>query len=171
MRTSFILVIGWAFIVSVLVGIVVAYPGGDCAELANKSPEECAKYLARPRKSTENACVVYAILEIGHRHHAAAVGTLVQYLDYQTALPPKLSGFTLVEKYPAINALFVIGKPAVGPLIGAISKEDTSETVRENAVVTMLQLFRDNMPGAVSTLSGASRNAADNAASERLVPA
>ena len=141
----------------------------SCTRLAGKGPEESVRYLAVSRNSSESNCVAYAVHEVGVRDYAAGAEVLVRYLDYAVPMPPD-SG-TVTDKYPAIGALFSIGKPAVAPLRAATSREVVPGIARDNAVLTLMFIYRANPAEAVSLLRNASHNALDNTEEENLLRA
>src|SRR5579883_3209588 len=80
-----------------------------------------------------NPCVASAIHILGDRRISAAVRTLVKYLDYKEPLTGthKLKaeggiGDLGYNPYPAVNALFQIGKPAIPSLVDTMKDRDIS---------------------------------------------
>ena len=73
--------------------------------------------------------------------------------------------------YPAEDALFLIGKPAIPDLIAVVAASDTSDPVRASAAWTLHTILSGEPTGAVATLVKASKAATDVGASDRLLDA
>lgn len=149
----------------------------DCAELEGKSVEECAKYLAQPRASVEDRCVSYSMDQIGDKRYVPAAEILVQYVDYQIRDFSHERNFRVrlglgrSGAFPAVDALFEIGRPAIVYLVNRLATEDRPGTARDNAVLALQSICRRNMAEAVSILAEASHKAADKMRAENLIRA
>ena len=136
----------------------------SCAELEGAKPEVHLEYLQRDRSALRPDCIFYAIDQIGLKHYAPAVKTLIKYLDYRVHEDPSKAGLpvimripTLGSLYPAITALFEIGKPAVSGLVGAIAGPDTTDVARSNAIEALFLIHREDVSEAVALLNRASK--------------
>lgn len=148
----------------------------DCAELDAATPQQLVEYLRGDRPSLRQACVVYAINKLGVEGYAPATGVLVTYLDYRGPDDPQRVRTGVVLHawwpiYPAADALFLIGKPAIPDLIGAIAGSDTPDLVRKSAIHVLGNIQRDEPSRAVATLVSASKATKDAGASQRLLDA
>jgi hypothetical protein len=151
-----------------------AYP---CADLENKKPELRLAYLQGERSRLDRNCALYAIEQLGNDHYEAAIRTLIGYLDYRAPDPPAYSApdGPIVLKvawwrpYPAVDALFQIGKAAIPQLVEAIADASASDLVHNNAGDTVLLIYREDMPGGVAVLARASHTRSDPAESIHLV--
>lgn len=116
-------------------------------------PTELVSYLREQvNVKSDSACIVCALRNLKTDRAAllAAAPLLTEYLDYKRPLNPaeKSGAFrrppTISELYPASSALFSIGKDALPLLTNAIGNAASSETTRENAVYTLMNIFRDD---------------------------
>jgi hypothetical protein len=148
-----------------------------CGELEGAKPPAQLEFLQRERAALSAECIAYATFQVGFSEYAAAIKTLVTYLDYRS--PDDLRGARQmvmgrnVDPYPATSALFMIGKPAVPDLIGAISGSATSDTARNNAIWTIFTIYRANVSEAVRVLKRSARamESTDWEGSQRLIDA
>lgn len=153
----------------------VAATTPPCPELQGKKPANLLAYLDRDRAALSPDCIVYAIRELGAQQYVAAVNTLAMYLDFRMpGTEKKVHDVTIVriptlgDKYPAVVALFEIGKPALPSLVHMIGHGATSDLLRNNALEVVLVIHRENMAEAVRALSHASRTSSDSATAIRL---
>ena len=151
-----------------------APPAFSCAELEGAKPEVHLEYLQRDHSALRPDCIFYAIDQIGLKHYAPAV----KYLDYRVHEDPTKAHLPVIMRiptpgslYPAITALFEIGKPAVPDLVGAIAGPDTTDVARSNSIEALFLIHREDVSEAVALLNRASRESADRQASQRLMDA
>ena len=150
----------------------------SCAELEGAKPEVHLEYLQRDRSALKPDCIFYAMDQIGLKHYAPAVKTLIKYLDYRMPEDPAKAGLpvimripTLGSLYPAITALFEIGKPAALDLVGSIADPDTPDVARSNGIEALFLIHREDVSEAVALLNRASKESTDWQASQRLLDA
>jgi hypothetical protein len=150
----------------------------SCAELEGAKAEVHLEYLQRDRSALKPDCIFYAMDQIGLKHYAPAVKTLIKYLDYRVPEDPSKAGLpvimripTLGSLYPAIPALFEIGKPATLDLVGSIADPDTPDVARSNGIEALFLIHREDVSEAVALLNRAGRESADRLASQRLMDA
>ena len=150
----------------------------SCAELEGARPEVHLEYLQRDRSALRPDCIFYAMDQIGLKHYAPAVKTLIKYLDYRVPEDPAKARLPVIMRvpmlgslYPAITALFEIGKPAVPDLVGAIAGQDTTDVARNNAIEALFLIHREDVSEAVALLNRASKESTDRQASQRLMDA
>ena len=149
--------------------------GAACRELEGAKPETHLAYLERERSALNTECIEYAMIHLGFEHHLPAIGVLIKWLDYRRPeVPSKDPAVVQVHPtwqgsiYPAMTALFMIGKPAVPDLISVVANRDATDLVRDHALETYRMIGRDDPPNAVAALVRASREAADAGAGQRL---
>jgi len=82
-------------------------------------------------------CVIGAIRNLEYVHTRKAADVLVEYLDYRRPADEVVTGSSM-EPYPAISALFGVGKPALPPLVRVVAISYRSKTARDNAVKTIM---------------------------------
>lgn len=155
----------------------------ECPELNGGKPQQQMEYLQRDRSALKAACITYAMFQLasasGHAnfdHYPETVKTIARYLDYR---PPDASPLSRVVSrnrapYPAFDALFMIGKPAVPDLIEAIANPATLGIPRFNAISLIFAIYsREDLPESVRVLKRAAkaRESTDWEASQRLVDA
>jgi hypothetical protein len=150
----------------------------SCAELEGAKPEVHLEYLQRDRSALKPDCIFYAIDQIGLKHYAPAIKTLIGYLDYPVPEDPAKARWpvimripTLGSLYPAITALFEIGKPAIPDLVDSIADPDMTDVARSNAIEALFLIHREGVSEAVALLNRASKESTDWQASQRLMDA
>jgi hypothetical protein len=148
------------------------------AELEGAKPEVHLEYLQRDRSALKPDCIFYAMDQIGLKHYAPAVKTLIKYLDYRVPEDPAKARWPVVMRfrmlsdiYPATGALFDIGKPAIPDLVASIADPDTSDVARSNAIEALFWIHREDVSEAVALLNRASKESKDWQASQRLMDA
>jgi len=150
-----------------------SFAASPCPALDGSTPASRLEYLRGERARLSPACVLVAVAQLGYDRYVPAVKTLVGYLDYRD--PAKMPGFRSAHiewsgsVYPAGEALFQIGKPAVSQLIEAIADATTSDLVRNNAADAVSTIYREDLPEGVAVLVRAARAQTDPLASVRLM--
>lgn len=147
-----------------------------CYELEGATVQADLRYLQGDRSNVKAECVAYAADRIGLHRYAEASKTLVRYLDYRMPTDPREASLPPISpisgpRYPAINALFEIGKPAVDDLVEAVGNSATSDGVRKNAIQVLYEIFREDVAGAVRVLNRASNATRDPEVRQRLFDA
>jgi len=146
----------------------------SCPALNGAKPEAHLEYLQRERSTLSPDCISSAMDQLGLKHYAPAVKTLIAYLDYRLPDDPaKKRGIiihipTLGDTYPASTALFRIGKPATPNLVEAIANISTSDIARTNAIETLFVIHSGKLSELVTILNRASKESKDLKASDRL---
>ena len=156
----------------------LCFSEASCRELKHTTPERMVEYLQQSTGALSQTCVAYAIDELGSRKHVAAAEILTKYLDFPRP-GTELNGRTNVivripwlgDYYPAVDALFEIGRPAIPSLIRVLGAGGTSDLARRNAVGVVGAVFRDNVVDAVVLLNDANRSAEDPGVAGRLLDA
>jgi len=147
-----------------------------CPELEPSNLPELVEYLKQDRAALKEACIVYAVGKLGVRRYAPAVAILVKYLDFRGPDDPQRAKYGVMQHsywpiFPAENALFLIGKPAIPDLISVIAASGTPDRIRKSATSTLGSILREEPSRAVATLVRASRAEKDPDASMRLLDA
>lgn len=134
---------------------------------------------ARLRKEDPKQ-IVAAIKRLGELRAESAVDDLVSVLTFRQILSSEtrpgapigmIDGThldTLGETYPAIDALFEIGKPALSALTAAIASSDPKSLTAKNATYTVMVIFRDNLRDGVSYLNDQAAKSRTKVAAARL---
>lgn len=124
--------------------------------------------------------VIAAIKRLGELKAELAVDDLVSVLTFsQTSAPETATGSgvgivdgthldTLGEHYPAIDALFEIGKPALPALTTAIATSDSKSLIAKNAAYAVMLIFRDNPRDGVSYLNDQASKSRSKVVAARL---
>jgi hypothetical protein len=115
-----------------------------------------------------------AIEELGQRQISEAVPELIEYLNFRRIHDWEGSGLVLHPlpeegDYPAVGALFSIGKPAMPALIKAIEEKDTNSIESKNALKTIQLIFRDDLSEAVKHLEKAMKDSTTQEGQRRLL--
>lgn len=132
-------------------------------------------------KRTSPELVVEAIQNLGSVKAKQAIPELIKYLDYERKFESKfeskqdpadgvevLPSIPLSGRYPAITALFQIGKSALPALAKVIQKEEPESLKSDNALHTVQFIFRDNLSEAVKYLEESMKNSDTQKAKQRL---
>jgi hypothetical protein len=110
---------------------------------------------------------------LGYGGYAPAVKVLITYLDYRAPEKPGFLKYAHLEwtgsVYPAGEALFLIGKPAVPGLIEAIADAATPDLVRSNAADVVSAVYRESLVEGIAVLVRAAHAQADPTSSVRLM--
>jgi hypothetical protein len=153
-----------------LAGTQPARTAGACPELEGKDAAAHLEYLRGDRSKLTPPCVAAAMEYVGAKHYIQAGPTLTQYLDY-----PEPAPLTVVKRaiplyaYPAVSALYSLGKPVVRDLISAALNPGASALVRQNAAETVFLIYgADNSEG-IAVLVRAARAGADPVASAHVM--
>ncbi len=132
-------------------GHVVA-EGQPCAAIA-ATVTSSIMFLEEQRVTRQSPCISAVIKQVGQSRDVSAAHVLVRYLDFvdpATAPSPDGSAFTRPD-YPAVDALFQIGKPATRELVSAIQAGESSK-IRENAANTYMFVYRDDLASGIRLL-------------------
>jgi hypothetical protein len=125
-----------------------------CAMLKTKDAKVLRVFLEEQQRVRQSPCLPSVIKQLGHLHDVAAIHLLVGYLDYmdpETAQLPN-GGATVRPGYPAVSALFQIGKSATTDLLSAIQAGASSPKISENAVRAYASIYRDDLSSGIRTL-------------------
>ncbi len=111
--------------------------------------------------------VVEAIRRLGEMEAVSAVDDLAQLLAFrpisrQEILPGTPRIITEADKrFPAVSALYLIGKPSLPALIKIVENFDDQDLMSRNAELTIVAIFRDKLPdGAEYVNQAASKSSA-----------
>ena len=98
-----------------------------CLTLKGKDAAAHLEYLRGDRSKLVGQCIVTAIGYVGGKRYAQGSAVLIQYLDYQdpASLFRRDIGASILYAYPAVSALYNIGKPVVPELITTIADAGT----------------------------------------------
>jgi hypothetical protein len=120
--------------------------GQSCSAVLAQDNRSLRKFLVEQMVARDSPCISPAIKRLGRARDAEAGATLVAYLDYlDPATAPRPGGGADVRPYyPAVSALFQIGKPAASGLLSAIQAGESPAT-RENAVKAYEYVYRDEL--------------------------
>lgn len=118
--------------------------------------------------------VVDAIKKVGRLKAVEAIDDLVKLITFNpVAEEEKVIGIVTERsaRYPAIDALFLIGKPSLPALIKVLEVRNREERTSINAVRTIASIFRGELPLAVKYLRNAASKSQSAQASKRLMSA
>ena len=142
-----------------------------CPDLRGKSTAAHLEYLRGDRSKLLAQCIVSAIRYIGGAHYSQGSAILIQYLDYQDpdSRLRKDIGASILYAYPAVDALYSLGKPVVPELTTVVSSPDATDVARQNAAETIFLIYGANNPEGIAVLVRAAHAQADPTASIRLI--
>jgi hypothetical protein len=140
-----------------------------CAALITKDTSVLRAFLEKQQSTRQSPCLPSVIKQLGQLRDAEAIHLLVRYLDY---LDPKTAplpggGADVRPSYPAVSALFQIGKPATIELLSAIQSGGSSEFCK-NAVRAYADVYRDDLSSGIRALKTAELLAKTDDESGRL---
>jgi hypothetical protein len=135
----------------------------------------------RLRKS-EPEHVVQVIQRLGQMRAVEAIDDLIVLLAFKQPLEwekeepsdfyAEISAIGPDRRYPAIGALFQIGKPALPALINVIATHENGSLESENALYTIFAILREEPPSAwVEYLRESAAHASSPEATQRLLHA
>jgi hypothetical protein len=156
-------------ILSLAVCLPSAAQDNSCAVLRKAGSTGARKFLEQQSVIRRSTCITSMIKRLGDCHDVKAVHVLVDYLDYlDPATAPRQGGESdLRPDYPAINALFQIGKPATPELIAEI-RHGASPLLRRNATLAFLFVYRDDLASGIRLLKKEERTATTTDDRQRL---
>jgi hypothetical protein len=142
----------------------------DCSQVAASDPADLIKFLKTEASIADPTCVAKAIVRLGDFRTPAGAAVLIGLLDFQRpeSVKEKYHLADLHDKFPAVPALFSIGKPAIPALLAKLQTGEMDAVARSNAIRTITAIYRDNPPNAIATFMRAATKATDQGAAVRL---
>ncbi len=132
------------------------------------------------QESDRERCV-QAIERLGEIRSITAVDDLINLITFKSTLRSEENPSPIVidrehpvtplSLYPAAGALFYIGKPALPALLRLIETSDPESLASQNAVYTLMAVFREDPKAGVLYLQNAGNNAQTPEASKRFLRA
>ena len=150
---------------------------------------DATQFLSRPKKielllgtiqdkglqEKEPEQVVKAIFKLGELQAKEAIAPLIGFLTFKRFEPENGTSETHIitpaGTYPAIGALSSIGEPALPALLQVIETTEANDLASQNAVETVLLIFREDPQDAISYLKLASTKTIDEKAKQRILQA
>jgi hypothetical protein len=147
------------------------YAADGCLSLEGKDAAAHLEYLRGDRSKLEAACIAAAMEYVSAKHYSPAAPVLIQYLDYHEPGNPGRSGkrAIIVYAYPAVSALWSLGKPIVPLLAAAVADEKVAELVRQNAAETIFLIYGADNPEGITVMVRAAHAQSDPIAALRLM--
>jgi hypothetical protein len=137
-----------------LVFTIVAYSlsgaqDESCSAVMSTSANSIT-FLEEQKETRQSSCISSVITHLGRVHDVDAVHVLASYLDFvDPATSPRSGGFADVRpEYPAVGALFQIGKAATRELLSDIEGSG-SPKVRLNAAKAYQAIYRDDLASGI----------------------
>lgn len=120
--------------------------------------------------------VIKAIERLGDLKAAAAVDDLIQLIAFRRTFSWERNGGSILElqpitpgnRYPAVSALFQIGKPALPALVKVIEGSESNSLENQNATYAVQSIFRDNLREGVKYLREAATQSFTRLMAQRL---
>ena len=120
--------------------------------------------------------VIKTIERLGDLKATAAVDDLIQLIGFKRTFKwERTDGFTHElqpitpgNRYPAVSALFQIGKPALPALVKVIEISESDSVEGQNATYAVESIFRDDLPGGVKYLKDAATQSYTTMMAQRL---
>lgn len=141
-----------------------------CSIVAGFTAEQLLDFLQHNSRTADPQCVTEAITRAGVLRTPAATEVLITLLDFErpeTAME-KMHISSLHDKFPAVPALFAVGKPAVPALIRRIQTGELTDVAQRNSLRALLAIYRESPPEAILTLKTAAAKANNQADAVRL---
>lgn len=123
-----------------------------CSDIISTSLSSIS-FLEQQKDVRQSSCISAAIKQVGQSGDVNAIHVLIDYLDFvDPSTRPRSDGFSdLRPVYPAVAALFRIGKPATSELLEAIQQGQTP-VVRQNAAKAYQAIYRDDLASGIRLL-------------------
>ena len=127
----------------------------------NTDVAELLVTLKNKQLATENPeKLAHTIEELGQRQVSEAVPDLIDYLNFRRIHDWEGTGLVLHPlpkegDYPAVGALFSIGKPSLPLLLKVIEEKEKDCIESKNALKTIQSIFRDDLSKGVEYLENA----------------
>jgi hypothetical protein len=131
----------------------------------------------------EPARLIKAIEELGDLKAIKAIDDLIQLLNLKREIKPatvQLDGIEIVDLdhpivdsdlYPAVIALYHIGKPALPALVNVIKNTENDSLNYSNALCALKYIFRDDTKQGATYLRNLALQASSEEAARRLINA
>lgn len=138
-----------------IVSFCIFVSSQECKKVDKGSGQETIAFLrgARNSPAASDACVISALRKLKYERSTEAIEVVLSYLDFNQY---KGSGTVVTgsngEAYPAVQTLFAIGKPALPFLIQVAGGSTFSKVAQQNAVRTVMMIFRDDPPAGLRYL-------------------
>jgi hypothetical protein len=164
----------WLYAIAALTVVLLGLAGETVARNnrlpgAHQDGERHFLSILRDRQAQENQpdAVVTAIERLGGMRSVAAIDDLINLITFkrtlpeQTTLSPIQGGLPkgTMSVYPATEALFHIGEPALPALIAVIEASDAEALESQNAFYTVMAIFREDREAGVGYLEKAANQA------------
>ena len=137
--------------------------------------EEIAQLIAIIRNSQlrieDTEKVVEAFNKLGEMKAAPAVDDLAQLLSFRlVSQGERLTGITTEadQRFPAVSALYLIGKPALPALVKIIENFDEQDLMGRNARYVMVSIFCEKLSHGVEYVNQAASKSSSALGSQRL---
>lgn len=179
-------VVAAIFLLTVLLGgIAMSKLGAQTSDQPSpQAGDEVKALLALVRneqlRENEPKRVVQAIKRLGELRSTEAISDLTkllafrQTLEWEDSLGPngestvEIHPIAPSERYPAARALIDIGRPGLPALVEVIETQQTGSITSENALYTVMQIFREKPTEAVAYLTQAAAKASSSQSGQRL---
>ncbi len=139
----------------------------DCTKLSSSTKDELQQFLQTTPSNEDLSCTISAIRKLGEHRVTGAAGTLSKYLDLEQPLTEgeKMGVFhhprTITRAYPAVNALFEIGEPALPTLLDVLKSNDPAGNLRRSNAIRTIMIFLVTGPSSVKLIRDAGRSESD----------
>jgi hypothetical protein len=176
-------------IITLLAIVLLAFRGKAVVFKESQMPEQMGSAeqhlldFVRDKESRnkDREGLAQAIERLGEMRSYAAIDDLVQLITFNRTLPSnegiqptfidKEHPVTPLSVYPATGALFHIGEPALPALMKLIETSDPESLASQNAVYTLMAIFREDPEAGVQYLQDAADQAPTPEASKSLLRA
>jgi len=120
--------------------------------------------------------VIKAIERLRDLKAVAAVDDLIQLIGFSRTFSWERTDGSILElqpitpgnRYPAVSALFQIGKPALPALVKVIEGFESNSVENQNATYAVQSIFRDNLPEGVKYVREAATQSFTTLMAQRL---
>jgi hypothetical protein len=128
-------------------------------------------------RNSEPEKVADALTRLGRMKAVEAVSDIIRLLDFKRTFDwednpqgfiNEIQPITAASRYPAIGALFEIGRPSLGALVEVLATQEPGSVVSENALRTLSLIFREKPGNAIRFLRRAADTASSALRAERL---
>jgi hypothetical protein len=144
------------------------------SKVLNKEVTQLLEIIKNRNLVTESPDKLAHVIEVlGQRRITEAIPDLIEYLDFRRIHKWEGTGVVLHPlpkegDYPAVGALFSIGKPALPVLIKVVEENDIDSVKSKNALKIIQLIFREDLSEGVKYLESQLINSTSQDGKQRL---
>ena len=147
-------------VIFVILSSSFALASSDCDKLSQASPGKQQPELVQPamrilhqhKNAIQNDCLLNAVRLAGKQKVVDAIPYLIEMLDWEEKSRDRYKFHPKGSEFPAIDALFQIGEPAVPSLIRVLAEQNPNSNESRNALHAFMLIHRDDLAKGIQSL-------------------